>query len=98
APEDAEAARQELLLGVDLTEYYGGDQWSTASRVVVSQLKYSTRHPEQAWTAARLSQHDKNRGRASVAKRLGEQFEAFSSTGDERRAKLRIHLVSNQPV
>ena len=35
----------ELLLGVDLTEYFGGTDLASAERVVVSQLKYSHRHP-----------------------------------------------------
>lgn len=30
---------EELLLGVDMTEYFGGTDLSTAERVVVSQLK-----------------------------------------------------------
>jgi len=46
---------EELLLGVDMTEYFGGSSLSTAKRVAVSQLKYSTRHPSKPWTAARLA-------------------------------------------
>src|SRR5262249_49035820 len=34
---------EEDFLGVDLTEYYGGDDFSTAATVITSQLKYSTR-------------------------------------------------------
>jgi hypothetical protein len=36
------------FLGVDLTEYFGGNNLAEADRVVTTQLKYSTRHPEQA--------------------------------------------------
>lgn len=46
----------ELLLGVDLTEYFGGTDLASAERVVVSQLKYSHRHPNLNWTAARLAE------------------------------------------
>src|SRR3954454_6276866 len=63
-PAEPEGVDPELLLGVDLTEYYGSDSASDATRVVVSQLKYSHRHPERAWTAARLG--TPNGGRPGV--------------------------------
>src|SRR4051812_13943407 len=53
-PDPTEGVDPELLLAADLTEFYGGLGLPDASRVVVSQLKYSHRHPERTWTAARL--------------------------------------------
>ena len=32
----------EKLLGVDLTEYYGSEEFEKTSKVIISQLKYST--------------------------------------------------------
>jgi hypothetical protein len=39
---------------VDVSEYIGGTDVATARALVLSQLKYSTRDPGRAWTAARL--------------------------------------------
>lgn len=87
----------DLFLGVDISEYFGGDTFASAERVDVSQLKYSTRHPSRAWTASRLSQI--NRG-ASVIKRLAEIYQGFTrrNSRDDVVEKLRIKLVSNQPA
>jgi hypothetical protein len=88
---------QDLFLGVDISEYFGGDDFASAERVDVSQLKYSTRHPNRPWTARRLSQI--NRG-ASVIKRLAEIYTGFTRihSRDDLVEKLRIKLVSNQPA
>jgi hypothetical protein len=48
---------------VDVAEYLGGDDLDSASIVVVSQLKYSTRHPDRAWTASRLCERRTRRAR-----------------------------------
>src|SRR4051812_12709762 len=47
------------FLAADLTEYFGGTTFNDSSRVVISQMKYSTRHPDQAWTWGRLRKADK---------------------------------------
>ena len=65
------------LLGVDLTEYVGGNNLAEAERVVTTQLKYSTHHPEQAWTDARL----RERSSRSVLRRLANVYKTFA---DER--------------
>jgi hypothetical protein len=78
-PADA-AEEDDRFLGVDLSEYYGGEDLLAASRVVVTQLKYSVRHPERRWTAARLvapssrGQGRESRQRASVLRRLADIF------------------------
>jgi hypothetical protein len=39
---------------VDVAECFGGDDFDSAAALMVSQLKYSTWHSDQPWTAARL--------------------------------------------
>lgn len=91
-------AQDDLLLGADLTEYYGGDDFTTASFVVVSQLKYSTRHPSKPWTASRLATHAAKQ--TAVIRRLADLAKAYlkKHMPGEVEAKLSIRLVSNQPV
>jgi hypothetical protein len=91
-------ADDDLLLGADLTEYFGALDFKSADRVVVSQLKYSTRHPGREWTAARL-----NAGAAkdkAVIRRLADIVAGYLQAGSpaDVLGKLRVRLVSNQPV
>lgn len=96
-PTDAASRSSHLLLGVDLTEYYGGTSLESASSVVISQLKYSTRHPERPWTAARLAAKDHG---TSTIGRLAELMYAVKSqeTPKATRASVEVRLVSNQPL
>lgn len=89
-------ATGDLLLGVDVTEYHGGDDFESAKRVVVSQLKYSTRHPTTSWSVSRLCA--KNKKQASVIQRLADVYRHFvhESSKNEVLDKLSISLVSNQ--
>jgi hypothetical protein len=97
-PPDMVANDEEDFLGVDLTEYYKGDDFSNASKVITSQLKYSTRHPNRAWTAARLCTGRRND--ASVIKRLADIYKGMSNATPRHEVltKLSIRLVSNQPL
>lgn len=99
SPHDRIAGSPELTLGADIVEYYGGDTFRSADSVVVSQLKYSTRHPSQSWTVARLCAV-KSAGGPSVISRLSQLFGAARKHYDRRlvAAKLRLRLVSNQPA
>jgi hypothetical protein len=92
-------AGEDYFLGVDLSEYYGGDDLQTATRVVASQLKYSTRHPTRAWTASRISAAGSNNS-ASVIRRLADIYKGYvaGARREEVITKLTIRLVSNQPV
>jgi hypothetical protein len=49
-PVPSDGVDPELLLAADMTEFYGGTDLAHAGRIVVSQLKYSRRHPERVWT------------------------------------------------
>lgn len=93
------SAGEDYFLGVDLSEYYGGDKLQSATRVVPSQLKYSTRHPTRAWTASRLCADGTNKS-APVIRRLAEIYKGYivRAWREEVVGKLIIHLVSNQPV
>lgn len=91
----------DLLLGIDLVEYYGGEDFYEASKIVVSQLKYSTRRPRENWTFSRLYRGKKASSfSGSVIHRLASLYKAFASEFDktEVQSKLKIKLVSNQPI
>lgn len=89
---------------VDVAEYFGGRDVASAGRIVLSQLKYSTRHAETAWTAARLCQKrvKKKEGKAdserSVIADLAAAYTRLrDDCGDQALGKARIALVSNCP-
>lgn len=99
-PADAQEG-DDRFLGVDLSEYYGGETVRDATRILVTQLKYSVRHPTRRWTAARLAAPRRSGG-ASVIRRLADVFGALvaEADGDSEAVarKLQIRLVSNQPA
>ena len=93
------------FLAVDLVEYFGGTTFEKAHRVVISQLKYSTRNPHEAWTWGKLRKK-KDQGE-SVIRRLAQSYEDLFKRGansgqthQQLRAqvlgKVVIRLVSNQ--
>lgn len=98
--EDARDIDDELFLGADLSEYYGSGEFETASRVEVSQLKYSTIHQDKAWTASRLCVSKNAKGTDSVIQRLASIYKGFLTAHQREDVlqKLSIRLVSNQPV
>jgi hypothetical protein len=97
-PVPPEGVDPELLLAADLTEFYGGPDLSSASRVVVSQLKYSHRHPDRRWTAARLAAPSSRGGKGVIA-RLADLYTGIAATGsrEELIGRVEIRLVSNMP-
>lgn len=91
----------DAFLGADLTEFEGGDTFAEADRTVLSQLKYSTRHPQRAWSVARLSAggrgpHQKRPVVYRLAQQVGKLLQEHGS--EAVRQKLSVRLVSNQPV
>ncbi|MBD0840717.1 ATP-binding protein [Streptomyces sp. TRM68416] len=90
---------------VDVAEYYGGSDVRDAHTLVMSQLKYSTRHPDQPWTASRLCERRSRRtenGPAtaprSVVADLADAYRRLRDDhGTEAVGKSRIALVSNCP-
>lgn len=99
SPLDEVAANPSMLLAVDVTEYFGGGGFAEADRVLMSQLKYSYRHPTTAWTASRLAKRP-GKGKISVIGRLAETLSAhvLAHGRDAVLEKLRLKLVSNQPA
>ena len=91
----------DAFLGADLAEFEGGDAFDDADRTVLSQLKYSTRHPRREWTAARLAAggHGPKQKRP-VVYRLAQQLRKLRDDhGPEAvRERLSLRLVSNQPT
>ncbi|WP_457240855.1 hypothetical protein [Pseudomonas chlororaphis] len=88
------------FLGVDLTEYYGAESFESASRVVVAQLKYSQRHPDRPWTAARLCEPVRGERSRSVIARLAQAFAGFCENTEHHLVveRLTVKLVSNRPA
>lgn len=99
SPNEPVSRSSDLLLGADLVEYYGGRSFDAADEICVSQLKYSSRHPDTAWTAARLCAPTR-RGGPTVIGRLAQLYLATKGTHGRRDTlrKLRLRLVSNQPA
>lgn len=89
-----------MSLGVDLTEYYGGLNFNEAEKVIVSQLKYSTRTPTKDWTAARICTSSKGNSEGSIINRLALFYSKLSAQIDRETVlrKLTIKLVSNRPA
>lgn len=89
---------EDWFLAADLTEYFGGRSFAAATRVVVSQLKHSTRHPGRAWTIGRLTSRYK--GDKTLAGELASMLTGYlqQAAAAQVVAKLRIRLVSNQPI
>lgn len=89
---------------VDVAEYFGGSDVASAHRVVASQLKYSTVHPESPWTVARICQARSRKqaggkpdGTRSVIADLADAYRRLlADHGPGVTAKVRIALVSNQ--
>ena len=96
------------FLAADLTEYYGGVHFDDANKTVISQLKYSTRHPSKVWTIGRIwetSGKDPKTGLNrpdSVGHRLAAAYtDLLNGTGrtrDQVQSKASIQLISNQPL
>lgn len=92
------------LLGADLTEYFGGDSFSTASFVEMTQVKYSATHPNETWTLNRLSRNKQSSKGAqlpgtSVLRKLANLFEiAYGVLEESSREKVRVKLITNQTL
>lgn len=98
------ATDSETFLGVDLTEYYGGQSSDTAESIIVVQVKYSPTHPTEVWTLSRLcvnkiSRSGNPKPGSSVLRKLANAFNAFyPKLGSRITVKLEIKLHTNQPI
>lgn len=94
----AAQADPKAFLGVDVTEYFGGQDVPSSRAVTVVQVKYSPLHPAEAWTQRRLT--EKKRGGDSVFRKLAAMFDALAPPPDSPapRTRVTIRLLTNQPL
>lgn len=95
---------------VDVGEYFGGADPTSAATIVLTQLKYSTRNPAKTWTLARLTPTSaRTSGAAANATAkapgsnksiIGAMAKAYVAIRSESRpeARIALRLVSNQPA
>lgn len=98
SPIDRRGSSGREFLAADVTEYYGGEHFEGATKVVLSQLKYSHRNPDKHWTAARLAP----KGVACEKTILGKLAGAYQGyckrySRNDVLGKLKIRIVSNRP-
>lgn len=68
----------EKFLGIDLTEYFGGNNFENAESIVISQLKYSTRRASENFTFSKLYEGKKSKSYdGSIIHRLATIFKTF---------------------
>ncbi|MER3318490.1 MAG: ATP-binding protein [Allomuricauda sp.] len=87
------------LLGIDLIEYYSSDNFEKANRVIISQLKYSTRNANKNLTFYSLYKGKKAKSsQGSIIHRLANIYKAFRQNygRDLVQKKIKIKLVSNR--
>jgi hypothetical protein len=91
----------EKFLGIDLTEYFGGNDFESSECIVISQLKYSTRRANENFTFSKLYEGKKsNSYDGSIIHRLATIFKTFLDEfgRDEVIKKIKIKLVSNRSI
>ncbi|KIO54436.1 ATP-binding protein [Flavobacterium hibernum] len=91
----------EKFLGIDLTEYYGGENFLSSDSIVISQLKYSTRRSSENFTFSKLYEGKKSSSfHGSVIHRLAEVYKTFLCEFGREKAleKITIKLVTNRNV
>lgn len=92
------------LLGVDLTEYYGGRDFVSARKSIIVQVKYSATQPNTTWTLNRLCRNKKNSSGteklgSSVIRKMADAFSvAYRTLGDDARKKIEVKIYSNQAL
>ncbi|AOT68300.1 P-loop NTPase family protein [Geosporobacter ferrireducens] len=86
------------LYAIDLAEYYGGTDFQSASKIVFSQLKYSTYMGDVAWTAASLCRSDNKKKDNSIIRRLADAYKEYTEKNEDSKDKLIIKFVSNRPI
>ena len=92
-----------LFLGVDITEYFGDENFQDANNVTFSQLKYSTRNANANWTINSISKANKNKKdpfSGSIIHRLSCVFSTYLNAYDRDVVlqKVKLKLVSNRNV
>lgn len=86
------------LYAIDLAEYYGGETFQNASKVIFSQLKYSTYMGDVEWTVASLCHSDNKKKDNSIIRRLADAYKEYTEKFTESKDKLTMKLVSNRSI
>lgn len=76
---------------IDIAEYYGSENFERADSIRYYQLKHSTQHPNEPWTASGLEKTLK--GFAQRYRLLCEQFGI-----EQCQQKLHFYFISNRPI
>ena len=85
--------------GVDCTLLFDGVDESTAKRVEVQQLKYSSATPTRKWTVARACRGRNGKPAGSLIHRLGQAFVGLTKNRSKADlGSIKISLVTNLPV
>ena len=86
------------LLSIDLSEYYDGTTYESASMVVFSQLKYSTFHADQVWTVSKLCEANNKARNNSIIRRLADTYTEYAQAHQDAQNKLVLKLASNRKI
>lgn len=86
------------LLSIDIAEYYGAKTFEEASKVIFSQLKYSTRMGNEDWTLAKLCTFGNKKKDNSIIRRLAQTYNGFNKRYSNLESKLILKLVSNRKI
>lgn len=86
------------LLSIDVSEYYGAKNFEEASKVIFSQLKYSTRMGNEDWTLAKLCAAGNKKKDNSIIRRLAQTYDGFNKRYSNLQSKLILKLVSNRKI
>ncbi|MBU5439814.1 hypothetical protein KQI42_17495 [Tissierella sp. MSJ-40] len=86
------------LLSIDIAEYYGAKTFEKASKVIFSQLKYSTRMGNEDWTLAKLCTPGNKKKDNSIIRRLAQTYNGFNKRYSNLESKLVLKLVSNRKI
>lgn len=89
---------QDVLLSIDVAEYWGGEKYEEAFKVVFSQLKYSTRQGNLCWTLSNLLTTTNTKKNNSIIQRLAQTYKGFFEKFPNDREKLVLKLVSNRSI
>lgn len=81
-----------------MAEYYGGKTFQSASKIVFSQLKYSTYMGDTVWTVASLCRSDNKKKDNSIIRRLADAYKEYTEKYADSENKLTIKLVSNRSI
>ena len=86
------------LYSIDLAEYYRGETFQSASKIIFSQLKYSTYMGDIEWTTARLCHFDNKKKDNSIIRRFADTYQEYTEKNHNSEDKLIIKLVSNRSI